>query len=112
MSEKHSERRKGKRVKNVRSGISSPSNNGLDVLFQNYYDVKLAEGRAKKTLEKYRLIYGNLCKYLDIHGIGRDIRNIDRSEFIAAFKRLPFYATNWFFTVIWIIIRKIRLKIR
>ncbi|MBY0098664.1 tyrosine-type recombinase/integrase [Mesobacillus maritimus] len=77
MSEKHSERRKWKRVKTVRSGVSSPSNNDLDVLFQNYYDVKLAEGRAKQTLEKYRLIYGNLCKYLDVHGIGRDIRNID-----------------------------------
>lgn len=77
MSEKHSERRKGKRVKNARSGIPSSSNNDLDILFEIYYNAKLAEGRAKGTLQKYRHIYGNFCKYLDVHRIGRDIRNID-----------------------------------
>ncbi|MFS0688290.1 hypothetical protein AB1K89_03420 [Sporosarcina sp. 179-K 8C2 HS] len=77
MGENHSAKRKGKRVKNDRFGVSSSSNNDLDVLFQFFYNAKLAEGRAKRTLEKYRIIHGNFCKYLDAHGIGRDIRLID-----------------------------------
>ncbi|WP_256243474.1 tyrosine-type recombinase/integrase [Bacillus sp. V3B] len=49
----------------------------MDGLFEIYYNASFAGGRAKRTLEKYRLIYGNLCKYLDGHGVGRDTRNID-----------------------------------
>jgi len=77
MVKKHSAKRKGKRVKAERSGVPPSSNNDLDVLFEFYYNAKLAEGRGKRTLEKYRLIYGNFCKYLDVHGIGCDVRNID-----------------------------------
>ncbi|MFF2291006.1 tyrosine-type recombinase/integrase [Peribacillus butanolivorans] len=77
MFETHSEKRKGKRVKNDRLGVASSSNNDLDVLFEIYYNAKLAEGRAKRTLEKYRLIFGNFCKYLDVHRVGRDFRNIN-----------------------------------
>lgn len=76
MTEKHSTKRKGKRVKSERNFYSS-SNNDLDLLFETYFNAKLAEGRAIRTLEKYRLIYGNFCKYLDSTGVGRDIRNIN-----------------------------------
>ncbi|MDE4086202.1 tyrosine-type recombinase/integrase [Planococcus maritimus] len=75
LSEKHSERRKGKRVKSTRDNIAS--NQSIDTLFEYYCETKIAEGRAVKTIEKYRLIYGNFCKYLDGHEIGRLVENID-----------------------------------
>lgn len=77
LGEKHSERRKGKRVKTTRNVNVSNSNNDLDVLFELYYSAKLAEGRAKTTLGKYRLIYKNFCKYLDRRDIVHDYRRID-----------------------------------
>lgn len=77
MSEIHSAKRKGKRVMTERIGVPSSSNNDIDILFQFFCNAKLAEGRAKGTIKKYQFIYGNFCKYLDAHGIGRDLRNID-----------------------------------
>lgn len=58
VSEKHSERRKGKRVKSAQDNIAS--NQSIDILFEFYFETKIAEGRAVKTIEKYRLIYGNM----------------------------------------------------
>lgn len=43
-------------MKNERSIAASKADNSLDTLFERFYFVKTAEGRARGTLQKYRII--------------------------------------------------------
>ena len=58
-----------------RIGVPSSSNNEIDVHFQLFHNSKLAEGRAKGLINNINFL--QLSQYLDAHGIGRDMRNID-----------------------------------
>lgn len=74
----HSEKRKGKRVKQGRiAGAATKATYDMDALFEQYCHAKIAEGRAPKTIEKLGFIYKTLGEFLDQQGVARDVRNID-----------------------------------
>lgn len=64
------DKRKGKRVKFARKSETSTSKL-LDELFQVFYDAKVSEGRADRTLEMYRENYSYLCAYMDDNNVPR-----------------------------------------
>ena len=72
------DKRTGKRVKQNRNE-ESEKDLSLDLLFERFYHAKTAEGRAKGTLQQYRLNYGFFVEYLDGKGIDRNLGNIDSS---------------------------------
>ncbi|GIP53103.1 tyrosine-type recombinase/integrase [Paenibacillus vini] len=69
------DKRKGRAVKNERT--SDKLRYSLDYLFEYYYQARKAEGRADNTLKTYVANYKYFCEYLDMRGVGRDIRNVD-----------------------------------
>lgn len=68
------DKRKGKTVKNERTSVRMQYS--LDYLFEYFYQAKVAEGRAKSTLESYIMNYKGFCEYLEIRELERDIRNV------------------------------------
>lgn len=69
------DKRKGKRVKNQRDKAVKYENS-IDLLFEEFYRAKVAEGRTRRTLDSYRENYNFFIGYLDIKGYGRDVRHI------------------------------------
>jgi integrase/recombinase XerD len=69
------DKRTGKRVKNDRT-TAKQSEYSLDRLFERFYTAKVAEGRARGTLENYRLNYGFFCEFLDVRKLPKDVRII------------------------------------
>lgn len=67
-------KRKGMPIKNKRHSITSEYS--LDGLFDEFYRVKVAEGRADTTLEAYKENYRFFTEFLDERGIRRDVRLI------------------------------------
>jgi len=69
------DKRTGKRVKfaRIKGGLASRS---LDELFQVFYDAKISEGRANRTLEMYRENYSYLCAYMDGNDIPKLAENV------------------------------------
>lgn len=61
------DRRTGKRVKKERKQITTVLS--LDNLFKTFYEAKIAEGVAERTLETYRECYGFFCDYLELKNI-------------------------------------------
>jgi integrase/recombinase XerD len=41
----------------------------LEILFERFYSAKVAEGRAKRTLEQYKANFSLFLSYLDEKGI-------------------------------------------
>lgn len=72
-----SDKRTGKRVKNVRALRKSAYN--LDTLFQSFKGIKRAQGRAESTLNQYEDNYGYFVEYLDRHNIKRSVKDITKS---------------------------------
>ncbi|UQD51450.1 hypothetical protein C0971_05010 [Bacillus methanolicus] len=70
------DKRKGKRVKNVRAVRKSVDN--LDDLFLKFKAIKRAEGRAESTLNQYDVNYGYFAEYLDRKGIKRSMTAITK----------------------------------
>ena len=70
------DKRKGKRIKQTRNEESG-RDLSLDFLFEQFYHAKTAEGRAKGTLQQYKLNYGFFAEYLDAKGIDRNLGNVD-----------------------------------
>lgn len=68
------DKRKGKRTKNERFPVNSVYS--LDLLFERFYNAKVAEGRAKGTLSNYALNYGFFVEFLNLKRVDRDIRKI------------------------------------
>lgn len=73
MSE-HAEKRRGKRVKQVRTAKSHQS---IEALFDKFYSAKVAEGRAMRTLDQYKQNFASFISYLDEKGITRDVSEIN-----------------------------------
>lgn len=69
-----SAKRRGRSVKSVRD--AALAEHSLDDLFERFYRVKVAEGRAETTLNGYRENFGYFLRYLDEQGIPRDVRNV------------------------------------
>lgn len=70
------DKRAGKRVKNVRTLRKSAYN--LDTLFQSFKAIKRAEGRADSTLNQYEDNYGYFVEYLDRHDINQSVKEITK----------------------------------
>ncbi|WP_340673170.1 tyrosine-type recombinase/integrase [Brevibacillus agri] len=70
-----SEKRKGRATKLERFSVRSDYS--LDLMFEKFYHAKVAEGRKERTLESYRENYKFFVDYLDLRGIGRDVRNVN-----------------------------------
>ncbi|ARU61962.1 integrase [Tumebacillus avium] len=68
------DKRIGKRVKTNR--ISVVQNLSLDAYFEQFMYAKTAEGRAKRTLEQYRMNYEFFVKYLDLRGVERQVQQM------------------------------------
>jgi integrase/recombinase XerD len=71
------DKRKGKRVKATRTEINKDKYS-IDQLFELFIHLKIAEGRSKRTLYKYRNNYDCFIKYLKTQGIENDIRLITK----------------------------------
>lgn len=71
------ERRRGRPVKSRRT-VGKSSADSLDYLFRMFYEIKVAEGRSKNTLEQYRNNYEFFSRYLDARGIEKRVANIKR----------------------------------
>lgn len=79
-NQQHSTQRKGKRVKQQNRTSSSDLRKAvydLDLLLEKFISAKLAEGIAKSTLEKYRIVYRNFSRYFELQQLEPDIRNVD-----------------------------------
>lgn len=55
-----------------------PKNDSLDDLFDEFYSIKNAEGRAERTLKQYVDNYSYFTEYLDVMEIDRKLSNINR----------------------------------
>ncbi|WPS88859.1 tyrosine-type recombinase/integrase [Brevibacillus halotolerans] len=69
------DKRKGKRQRTERFSVTSEY--ALDALFERFYHAKVAEGRKDRTLASYKDNYGFFVAYMDLRGLGRDVRNVD-----------------------------------
>ena len=79
------DKRTGRRVKSTRSR-QRKSIYDLNVLFEKYYDARLAENLSKVTLQNDRNFFGYFLAYLDDRGIAHDVRNVTKDlirEYIA-----------------------------
>ncbi|MFP3875709.1 tyrosine-type recombinase/integrase [Bacillus paralicheniformis] len=75
----HSERRKGKRVKNGRS-LTKTKRSGIysiTTMFEKLCDAKRAENRAPETIDRYMRACRYLLEYAKMVGLDDDIRDID-----------------------------------
>ncbi|WP_245998111.1 hypothetical protein [Siminovitchia terrae] len=68
--------RKGKRVKNSRSTVQRNTYK-LDKLFEQFKEVKKAEGIAYSTISQYDENFAYFVDYLDCADIPHDIRKIN-----------------------------------
>ncbi|MDN4073643.1 tyrosine-type recombinase/integrase [Fictibacillus terranigra] len=75
-SEKES-KRKGKRVKVNRSETSKAAS--ISALFEQFLHIKIAEGRAERTIEKYRGNHTYFMEYLQLRKLDHDIRLVTAS---------------------------------
>lgn len=71
---KHLEKRKGKRVKQVRT---AKSHQQIEALFEKFYSAKMAEGRAPRTLDQYKQNFASFLSFLDEKGFSRDVSKIN-----------------------------------
>ncbi|AUM66434.1 tyrosine-type recombinase/integrase [Brevibacillus sp. 7WMA2] len=88
------DRRKGKRQRTERFSVTSEY--ALDALFERFYHAKVAEGRKDRTLASYKENYGFFVEYMDLRGLGRDVRNVD-TEMIRGY-------------IVWMLKEKIRFE--
>ncbi|KYC65217.1 tyrosine-type recombinase/integrase [Heyndrickxia coagulans] len=65
--------------KNERKTGERKTATNLDDLFETFYTIKTAEGRAPSTLKQYRENYQYFTVYLDKRGIPRNITEITRN---------------------------------
>jgi integrase/recombinase XerD len=76
----HSAKRKGKRVKqqdrlpqiDQRKAIYN-----LDLLQEKFISIRIAEGLANSTMNKYRITFRNFNRYFEVQGLTKDVRNVD-----------------------------------
>jgi integrase/recombinase XerD len=76
----HSVKRKGKRVKQqdrIANTVQRKSTYNLDLLQEKYISVRLAEGLAKSTMNKYRITFRNFNRYFEVQSLTKDVRNVD-----------------------------------
>src|SRR5690625_2807753 len=68
---------KGKTVKSRRK-INRNRIDSLDVAFDNFFDVMIAEGKAEGTLRQYQTNYRYFVEYLDEKEIEKNLSAIDK----------------------------------
>ncbi|MFD1270621.1 tyrosine-type recombinase/integrase [Paenibacillus motobuensis] len=68
------DKRTGKRYKNERKMIGADKS--LDEMHEIFYHAKVAEGRAKRTLDMYNENYKKFCMFLDYAGVERSMSAI------------------------------------
>ncbi|WP_026561104.1 tyrosine-type recombinase/integrase [Bacillus sp. J37] len=69
-----STKRKGKTVKSLRTEIKT--NTSISYYFEKFIETKIAEGRAKRTIEKYRNNHGFFLEYLNYKKVDHSIHEI------------------------------------
>ncbi|WP_254660730.1 tyrosine-type recombinase/integrase [Brevibacillus laterosporus] len=88
------DKRKGKRQRTERFSVNSEYS--LDALFERFYHAKVAEGRKDRTLASYKNNYGFFVAYMELRGLGRDVRNVS-TEMIRGY-------------IVWMLKEKVRFE--